>query len=169
MSDHLDNFCASVTGGSAIGTNMGKTLLIGSSISDNVVFVHMLFVRWCCVMLQVLYVANAEVLTDGGFYSSNEAAGGWDTPQAAQYILHNLLASHKDALAALKTADGARSLAEVRLIALYLQGHADSMPQSFPVLYMILEVLKGSLSAGGIRRCGIHYSCCVCRCGIGCP
>lgn len=74
-------------------------------------------------MLQVLYVANAEVLTDGGFYSFNEAAGGWDTPQAAQYILHNLLTSHKDALAASKTADGARSLAEVRTnpIALYLR------------------------------------------------
>ncbi len=80
-------------------------------------------------MLQVLYVANAEVLIDGGFYSFNEAAGGWDTPQAAQYILHNLLASHQDALAALKTADGARSLAEVRTTpsARYLQGPAVSM------------------------------------------
>ena len=63
--------------------------------------------------MQVLYVANAEVLTDGGFFSYNEAAGGWDTPQSAQYILHNLLASHKDALAAMRTKDGARSLAEV--------------------------------------------------------
>lgn len=93
---------------------MEKTLLIEFCVSDSPVFFHILFVRWCCVMLQVLYVANAEVLTDGGFYSFNEAAGGWDTPQAAQYILHNLLASHKVALAALKTADGARSLAEVR-------------------------------------------------------
>ena len=58
-------------------------------------------------------MANAEVLTDGGFYSYNEAAGGWDTPQSAQFILHNLLASHKDALAAMRTKDGARSLAEV--------------------------------------------------------
>ena len=62
---------------------------------------------------QVLYVANAEMLTDGGFFSYNEAAGGWDTPQSAQFILHNLLASHKDALGAMRTKDGARSLAEV--------------------------------------------------------
>ena len=66
-----------------------------------------------CCMMQVLYVANAEVLTDGGFYSQNEAADGWDTPQSAQYILHNLLASHRDALAKLRTRDGTRSLAEV--------------------------------------------------------
>lgn len=64
--------------------------------------------------LQVLYVANAEMLTDGGFYSYNEAAGGWDTPQSAQYILHNLMVSHKDALGDTRTKDGARSLAEVR-------------------------------------------------------
>ena len=64
-------------------------------------------------MMQVLYVANAEVLTDGGFYSQNEAANGLDTPQSAQYILHNLLASHRDALAKLRTRDGTRSLAEV--------------------------------------------------------
>ena len=64
-------------------------------------------------MMQVLYVANAEVLTDGGFYSQNEAADGWDTPQSAQYILHNLLASHRDALEKLRTKDGSRSLAEV--------------------------------------------------------
>ena len=63
---------------------------------------------------QVLYVANAEVLTDGGFFSYNEAAGGWDTPQSAQFILHNLLASHRDALGAMRTKDGAQSLAEVR-------------------------------------------------------
>ena len=62
---------------------------------------------------QVLYIANAEVLTDGGFFSYNEAAGGWDTPQSAQFILHNLLASHMDALGAMQTKDGARSLAEV--------------------------------------------------------
>ena len=58
-------------------------------------------------------MANAEVLTDGGFFSYNEAAGGWDTPQSAQLILHNLLASRKDALGAMRTKDGARSLAEV--------------------------------------------------------
>lgn len=58
-------------------------------------------------------MANAEVLTDGGFFSYNEAAGGWDTPQSAQLILHNLLASHKDALGAMRTTDGAQSLAEV--------------------------------------------------------
>jgi len=63
--------------------------------------------------LQVLYVPNAEVLTDGGFYSYNESAGAWDTPQSAQYILQNLLTSHKDALEAMKTTDGARSLAAV--------------------------------------------------------
>lgn len=65
-------------------------------------------------IMQVLYVANAEILTDGGFYSQNEAADGWDTPQSAQYILHNLLASHRDALEKLRTKDGTRSLAEVR-------------------------------------------------------
>ena len=63
--------------------------------------------------LQLLYVPNAEVLTDGGFYSYNESAGAWDTPQSAQYILQNLLTSHKDALEAMTTKDGARSLAAV--------------------------------------------------------
>ena len=63
-------------------------------------------------ILQVLYLANAEVLLDGGNYSYNEAAKGFDTLESAKFILHNLLAAHRGALESIKATDGEQSLAE---------------------------------------------------------
>lgn len=50
----------------------------------------------CCG--QALYVPNAEVLTAGGTFAHNKEKNEWDTPESAKYILHNLLAAHREAL-----------------------------------------------------------------------
>ena len=50
----------------------------------------------CCG--QALYVPNAEVLTAGGTFAYNKEEKEWDTPESAKYILHNLLAAHREAL-----------------------------------------------------------------------
>ncbi len=127
-------------------------LLIGSLKSENAT--------------QVLYVANAEMLTDGGFFSYNEAAGAWDTPQSAQFILHNLLASHKDALEAMRTKDGARSLAEVgRCLhaSLQLSEQAPGMLCicSCPVVLTYLASLLSALVSEGETCVSSRISLCM--------
>jgi hypothetical protein len=77
-----------------------------------------------------VYVPNAEVLTDGGFFGFNEQKDGYDTPESAKYILHNVLASHKESLSALRMPDGSRSLEDVAragLEAKDLAGPVDSV------------------------------------------
>ena len=76
---------------------------------------------------QVLYVADAGVLTGGGTFARSEAEpGSFDTPEAAQLLLHNLLAAHEAQMGGLRTPDGSRSLAEVSTPALsqYYDAHA---------------------------------------------
>ena len=59
-------------------------------------------------------MADAGVLTAGGnFRPCTADPGAFDTPESAQLLLHNLLAAHGPALGALRTPDGAASLAEV--------------------------------------------------------
>ena len=55
---------------------------------------------------------------DGGTFAFNEEKDGYDTPESAKYILHNLLVSHGDALGKLRMPDSDRSLAEVAADAL---------------------------------------------------
>lgn len=118
-------------------------LLIGSLKSENAT--------------QVLYVANAEMLTDGGFFSYNEAAGGWDTPQSAQFILHNLLASHKDALGAMRTTDGVRSLAEVDAACMpHCSCRSKRLACCASALALYSHILGKPAISSGVRR---RYMC----------
>ena len=51
---------------------------------------------------QVVYVPQAQQLTQGGFfYKSKTHPGMWDTAESAQLLLQNLVASHREALEAL--------------------------------------------------------------------
>lgn len=76
----------------------------------------------CCA--QAVYVPNAEVLTAGGTFAYNKDAEAWDTPESAKYILHNLLAAHRDALQGMHSVDGSCSVAELAEAGLEATGAA---------------------------------------------
>uniref|UniRef100_A0A1D2A603 Small ribosomal subunit protein mS29 n=3 Tax=Auxenochlorella protothecoides TaxID=3075 RepID=A0A1D2A603_AUXPR len=59
-----------------------------------------------------LYVPSAFSMVQGGTFNRGED-GLFDMPQAARYILQSMLQAHAGDLQALRTADGAQSLAEL--------------------------------------------------------
>ena len=65
----------------------------------------------------MLYVPAALQLTHGGTFGRH-ADSGWDNPECAKLILHNLLASHRTQLDTLKSSNGSRSLAEIAVAGL---------------------------------------------------
>ncbi|KAK9903455.1 hypothetical protein WJX75_006121 [Coccomyxa subellipsoidea] len=71
-----------------------------------------------------VYLPNAEVLTAGGTFAYNKDAEVWDTPESAKYILHNLLAAHRDALQGMRSVDGSCSVAELAEAGLEATGAA---------------------------------------------
>ncbi|CAL8465449.1 g4985 [Coccomyxa elongata] len=83
-----------------------------------------------------LYIPNAEVLTAGGTFAYNKEKNEWDTPESAKYILHNLLAAHREALQGMRTVDGSRSLLEAA------EGGLEATGAAAPVT-AVLDVIEG--------------------------
>ena len=69
------------------------------------------FSRLCGAV--VVYIPSCENLVDGGMYHKNEAAGGWDTPDHARWLINAILSSHGHRLESVSVPSGDRSLREV--------------------------------------------------------